>query len=796
MGSVIHELMPNKIKLQEKTNVVLSTGSAWFPRDALTEITTKQLPFLTQGPVPIPGVSSACATDTYAKIHLQSQKLHYKNCVKKSKISKFHNTDESHTKLNSVQTSNLHNCETTLTPASNNTKNTLQLTIKFNEKPTTTDDLTATECDQPTERKLPQPLETKPQLLNKTTVTDKNSCQLEKNVKNVTYNIITNETNDTLQINTPNIKVIDYLPRTPPPSPQSYKCNILKNWPILVQNEWANTDYALIYSKVRETGVPNYLAAKIPLKSGLKIQNWKLLLSNYHDNDILEFLEFGWPVDYSANRLPVPTYKNHIEREDYSYHINKYIQTELKHKALLGPFKESPFKPWCQYSPVMTREKKHSQDRRIIVDLSYPKGNSVNSGIRKKYYLGKQLTYTLPGINDIINKLTDTKNKTYLWCIDLARAYRQLRTDPLSVPLLGIIVNNNKYFDIAPPFGCRSSSMACARTTNAVVHLLNDSGYFVLCYLDDFIGVESSYDKALEAYQACLKLLSFLGLDVSSKKCIKPTQNLIWLGYNIDSKRMIIKIPKDKLLEIIVECKLWTLDAEVTRKNIQHIAGKLNFISKCVTSSKTFMNRILLFLRQSPFKGKIKITNEVVQDLAWFINFAKQFNGLVLLPTISKHPYLIECDACLTGGGGYSESKYFAQKFNLDIINLNLNIAQLEAINLIAALENLCPQDPHNYDIQIVTDNMSSKQVLATGSGKDVILTACARKLWHFCALKSCHVEIIHKPGKTLIIADALSRAFINENCKLTATNYCIKNNLERILIDHNAVLTNVITCM
>ena len=73
---------------------------------------------------------------------------------------------------------------------------------------------------------------------------------------------------------------------------------------------------------------------------------------------------------------------------------------------------------------------------------------------------------------------------SYLWYADLTRMYRQLRTCPLSTTLLGILVDGQHYTDIAPPFGCRTSLVACARTTNAVVYLLRKREHFVHYYLD------------------------------------------------------------------------------------------------------------------------------------------------------------------------------------------------------------------------------------------------------------------------------------------------------------------------
>ena len=106
-------------------------------------------------------------------------------------------------------------------------------------------------------------------------------------------------------------------------------------------------------------------------------------MTDYHDDQLVDILNYGWPVDYTYNRTPTPTLNNLREPVDYSVHIDKYINTEHKHNALLGPFTNKHFEPWCQFSPIMTRKKKHSCDRRIIVDLSFPKRKSVNAGIKK-----------------------------------------------------------------------------------------------------------------------------------------------------------------------------------------------------------------------------------------------------------------------------------------------------------------------------------------------------------------------------------------------------------------------------
>ena len=83
---------------------------------------------------------------------------------------------------------------------------------------------------------------------------------------------------------------------------------------------------------------------------------------------LVDHLEFGWPIDYSLARLPVPTLVNHIPDTHRDVHISAFIQAEVDFNAMLGPFSELPFTPWFQLSPLMTRPKKDSTAKRVIMD--------------------------------------------------------------------------------------------------------------------------------------------------------------------------------------------------------------------------------------------------------------------------------------------------------------------------------------------------------------------------------------------------------------------------------------------
>ena len=81
-----------------------------------------------------------------------------------------------------------------------------------------------------------------------------------------------------------------------------------------------------------------------------------------------------------------PTHKrvgkgNHKGALEFPEAINQYLATEYSNNALLGPFFTKPFLDKTAFSPLNSVPKCDSEERRVILDMSFPHGHSVNDGI-------------------------------------------------------------------------------------------------------------------------------------------------------------------------------------------------------------------------------------------------------------------------------------------------------------------------------------------------------------------------------------------------------------------------------
>ena len=147
-------------------------------------------------------------------------------------------------------------------------------------------------------------------------------------------------------------------------------------------------------------------------------------------------MQHGFPLDFDRSRSLIATYDNHASATKFPEHIDKYLAAEIEYGAILGPFKEYPFP--CHVSPFLTREKPHSENMRVILDLSFPVGQSVNDGVSKDKYLNTYFELNYPSVDTIVNSLKSLGPGALLYKIDISRAFRHIRIDPGDLDLLGI----------------------------------------------------------------------------------------------------------------------------------------------------------------------------------------------------------------------------------------------------------------------------------------------------------------------------------------------------------------------
>ena len=245
---------------------------------------------------------------------------------------------------------------------------------------------------------------------------------------------------------------------------------------------------------VKKSGLPNYIGARIPIETTLNIDFLTSALQGYEDEVIVEFFKFGWPINNisdpkCANRFC----GNHKSATSNPKAIQKFVKKGLADNSIMGPLNDIPFSKFV-VSPLGSVPKTDSSERRTIMNLSYPKGSSVNDVIPKDSYLGHSFHLRYPGVDQLIELIKLKGQGCALFKRDLKSAYRQLlRVDPGDIPWLGFSWNGKFYFDLTHPQGGRSAAMCCQRSSSGIIYIfksLNPSNE-ATNYLDDLAGEKS-----------------------------------------------------------------------------------------------------------------------------------------------------------------------------------------------------------------------------------------------------------------------------------------------------------------
>lgn len=286
---------------------------------------------------------------------------------------------------------------------------------------------------------------------------------------------------------------------------------------------------------------------------------------------------------------------------------------------------------------------------RIIHDCSRPFGSAVNDFVDD---FDKQQFQTV----DDACKLT-SKN-CYMAKVDLKSAYRSVNISKNSQQVTGLrwtFPDGNVYtfIDRKLPFGSKVAPGIFHKLSQAIRRMMSRRGFTIVAYLDDFFISEKTKQRCAYALKVLIALLRELGFAISWSKVTDPCQKIVFLGVEIDSTALEIRLPQSKLEELKAELAEFQMRQRASKKQLQSLAGKLNWASAVVRGGRVFLRRIINgIMRLKRDWHKLRLSGDILLDIKWWHNFIVSFNGKSLL--LSEVPVTSAAtDACMKGAGVY-----------------------------------------------------------------------------------------------------------------------------------------------
>ena len=203
---------------------------------------------------------------------------------------------------------------------------------------------------------------------------------------------------------------------------------------------------------------------------------------------------------------------------------------------------------------------------------------------------------------------------------------------------------------------------------------------------------------------------------------------MVFLGTLLDTEKMEIRVTNERMLEIQALLPEWLDKKSATKRQLQSLVGKLQFVGRCVKPSRIFISRILVLLRGlARADYRIRLSHGFKQDIRWWINFMAIYNGVSMIKTSkwSAADKVFSTDSCLTGCGGICENEFFHRVFPNQLVGAtNITIVQLECITVMVAIKHWCGQCK-GKKISIYCDNEAVCSVINSGKTKDMFLLDC-----------------------------------------------------------------------
>ena len=362
-----------------------------------------------------------------------------------------------------------------------------------------------------------------------------------------------------------------------------------------------------------------------------KLSSWEEYLQCHPDKQFRQFiikgLEEGFHIGFNREHLCRSSSHNLLSCLDHPRVVQSYIEKECSLGRMVGPFPQGE-PSGLHLSPFGVIPKKAKDKWRLIVDLSAPRGASINDGISQP---SSSLAYvTIDMIADWVRSLG---RGTLLAKLDVQSAFRLIPVHPSDRLLLGMEWSKSWYVDTVLPFGLRSAPKLFNAISDAIQYMAWQQGVqHIAKYLDDFIilGPPDSPQCGLDL-GTIIELYHHLGVPLAPEKFEGPEKKLEILGIVVDTVAMQLSLPGKKISDLGSILQSWLGKKTATKRDAQSLAGKLQHAANVVRPGRCFIRHIydLTALKGGP-NQVVRLNRHVRSDIQWWYTFITSWNGISL----------------------------------------------------------------------------------------------------------------------------------------------------------------------
>ena len=416
---------------------------------------------------------------------------------------------------------------------------------------------------------------------------------------------------------------------------------------------------------------------------------------------------------------------------------------------------------------------KGHDDFRAIVDCSSPTGFCVN-----EQTMTCRTNFSYNSVESVTKCM---REGDYMSTVDISNAYRAVNIHPACRVRQGLswdFGEGTVYLrDNRLCMGLSSSPFVFSKISDFVERCMVREGYDeCVNYLDDFCVIGRDVTGCATAQQILLCLLRRLGFYVSFKKLTPPSQITRFLGIDIDSICMELRLPTDKLEKLVTQLRLYIRRRKATRLELEGLGGVLAHCCKVVRGGRTFSRRVYDLIASAKKAGhKVRLNEEFRLDLNWWLEFAAKFNGKAKIIPSSEPAISVYSDSSKFGFGALHADDWVAGAFEFKAAKelqgwlghhfvyagdsgcRTDNINVLEMWPVLVAVRRW-GSEWKDRTVVFVTDNTQVMAALNSGRSKNKTTMAWLRLVFWASITCNFDVQSVYVNTKANVICDSLSR--------------------------------------
>ena len=353
----------------------------------------------------------------------------------------------------------------------------------------------------------------------------------------------------------------------------------------------------------------------------------------------------------------------------------------------------------------------------------------------------------------------------WMTTLDITEAYPHLLIHPEQRQYFRLVWEGIHYQYRALCFGVAPAPRIFTKILRPVIQKLRAAGVRCVPYLDDILILAATREESIRQSQLAVDLLVRLGFLISPKSCLIPARSREFLGMSIDSHRLELRVPREKMRKFrqVVRQSLRLDDQHrLTLRQLAGVIGKIQAMSPAVSPARLW-SRHLLFAknralasstdRRTAWNKTVRLSADSRTELEKWEHLLEQWNGKSFLPPKARH--VVTTDASSFGWGGWMGKEDVQGFWTRAEAKRSSNKRELHTpVMVVQALRHkLC-----GSTVEVRTDNLTTMAYINHQGGRDPALTELVRPLWDWALRTRTTLFATYIPGKVNDRADKLSR--------------------------------------